>query len=174
MYGVNWKHWNPTDEAVLCFIIESGRILLIHKKRGLGKGKINGPGGRIEAEETALDAAVRETQEEVGLTPLNAESVGTLSFAFSDGYGLRCEVFRATRWTGTLVETDEAKPFWCLLSEIPYESMWQDDRHWLPYVLSGTEVTGHFTFESDTMTTCSIVDRKTGSVLVENDGHISS
>ncbi|MFP4510799.1 MAG: 8-oxo-dGTP diphosphatase [Spirochaetaceae bacterium] len=171
---MNWKQWKPTDEAVLCFIIASGEILLIHKKRGLGKGKINAPGGRIEVGETALDAAIRETQEEVGLTPKHPRSFGTLSFAFSDGYGLRCEVFRCARWTGTLIETDEAKPFWCLLSEIPYQSMWQDDIHWLPHVLSGTPVTGYFTFDADTMTSCRVVERTTGIVLAETDGHISS
>ena len=40
---------------------------------GLGAGKINAPGGKLEAGETALAAAIRETQEEIGVTPLALE-----------------------------------------------------------------------------------------------------
>ncbi len=159
MNAEDWKYWTPTDEAVLCFITDDVQILLIHKKRGLGQGKINGPGGRIEPGETAYDAAVRETQEEVGLTPHGLRSVATLSFAFSDGYGLRCEVFLASGWSGALTETDEALPFWCDIDAIPYDRMWNDDRHWLPDVLAGRTVTGYFTFHGDTMTSCRVIDR---------------
>ncbi len=63
----DWSTWTPTEEATLLFAFDGGgRVLLIHKKRGLGKGKINGPGGRLEAGETPVQAAVRETREEVG------------------------------------------------------------------------------------------------------------
>ena len=63
---IDWSRWQPTELATLCFVIRDGQILLIHKKRGLGAGKINGPGGRIESGETAEQGAIRETQEEVG------------------------------------------------------------------------------------------------------------
>jgi len=61
--------WKPQERGVLCFIVKEGKILLIEKKRGLGAGKVNGPGGRIEKGETEEQAAARETQEEVGITP---------------------------------------------------------------------------------------------------------
>ena len=61
--------WNAVEDAVLCFIRDraEGKILLIHKKTGLGAGLINAPGGRVEKGETPKAAAVRETYEEVGL-----------------------------------------------------------------------------------------------------------
>ena len=95
--GANWK---PREKATLCFIIENGKILLIEKKRGLGAGKVNGPGGRIEAGETAEQGAIRETQEEVGLTPTGMEWAGELSFQFRDGYSLHVELYRASGWSG--------------------------------------------------------------------------
>jgi 8-oxo-dGTP pyrophosphatase MutT (NUDIX family) len=71
--SIDWKNWIPTEEATLCFIRKKGHILLMEKKTGMGKGLINAPGGRIEKGESPLEAAVRETQEEVLLTPLDLE-----------------------------------------------------------------------------------------------------
>ena len=146
--GANWK---PQDKGTLCFIIENGKILLIEKKRGLGAGKVNGPGGRIEVGETAEQGAIRETQEEVGLTPTGMEWAGELSFQFRDGYSLHVELYRASGWTGELCETDEAKPFWCSTSEIPYGRMWADDEQWMPRLLAGEKFRGWFEFEGDRM-----------------------
>ena len=49
---VDWSNWTPEQTATLMFVIDDNRVLLIRKKRGLGAGKINGPGGRLEEGET--------------------------------------------------------------------------------------------------------------------------
>ena len=148
---INWATWNPTDQAVLCFLQRDSHVLLIHKKRGLGQGKINGPGGRIEPGESAAAAAVRETREEVGLTPIDPRQRGELCFQFRDGYGIHVRVFFAADWLGHMIETEEALPFWCRTAAIPYDRMWADDRLWLPLALRGLYVRGRFTFDGDTM-----------------------
>jgi len=148
-----WELWKPKDLAVLCFIQRDAEVLLITKKRGLGKGKVNGPGGRLEPGETAFDAAVRESEEEVGLTPLQPRERGQLWFVFRDGYSLYVTVFTARAHRGDLHATPEADPFWCPVSHIPYEKMWADDRLWLPAVLSGKHIRGKFLFDDDTMLT---------------------
>jgi hypothetical protein len=51
---IDWPRWTSVDRTTLLFVVAGGRILLIRKKRGLGAGKINGPGGRIEDGESAL------------------------------------------------------------------------------------------------------------------------
>ena len=150
-FNIDWDTWVPVDVATLCFIRKEGKLLLIHKKRGLGKGKINAPGGRIEKGETLEEAAIRETREEVGLTPTGLTLAGRLDFAFTDGYSLQAHVFTATDATGTLIETDEATPFWCDENDTPYDKMWSDDRLWIPLMLDGTRFEAQFVFENDQM-----------------------
>ncbi len=149
----NWSEYSPHDQAVLCFLrnFTTDEILLIEKKRGLGAGKVNAPGGKLEEGESFRAAAIRETQEEVGMIPLDPEHYGTLRFAFTDGYNLEVGVFIATRWEGAPTETDEALPFWVSEADIPFERMWEDDAHWLPQVLAGRFVEAEMTFDGDVM-----------------------
>ena len=139
------------EHAVILFVRDRGRILLIDKKRGLGAGKVNGPGGRVEAGETPAEAAVRETREEVGLEVRDPVEAAQLAFEFTDGLRLHVTVYLATTYGGTLVETDEAAPFWEDERAIPYDRMWADDRLWLPDVLAGRYVEGRFGFDDDSM-----------------------
>ena len=160
--GIDWATWQPTEYANLCFIMRDGQILLIRKKRGLGAGKINGPGGRIEKGETALAGAIRETQEEVGVTPLEVEQVGELFFQFLDGYKLHVAVFAAGGSAGELRETDEATPMWVDVAKIPYTEMWQDDPHWLPLVLRRKRFRGYFVFDGEQLLGHRIEHAETG------------
>ena len=147
----NWETWEPSETAVLCYVFKDDQVLLIHKKRGLGRGKVNAPGGRIEAGETPVETAVRELQEEVGITPLSPFEVASLSFVFTNGYSLKGHVFFARDYEGTVVETDEADPFWVPVKQIPYEKMWEDDKLWLPRVIDGSFIDARFIFEGDSM-----------------------
>jgi 8-oxo-dGTP diphosphatase len=133
------------------FIIEDQRILLIEKKRGLGAGKVNGPGGRIEPGERPIDCAARELREELGVGASGIVEVGELSFLFVDGYNLHCHVFRADACEGEPVETDEATPLWTSLDAIPFHRMWADDALWLPMLIAGDSFRGRFIFDGDRM-----------------------
>ena len=108
---IDWATWQPSQRATLLFILREEKILLIHKLRGFGAGKINGPGGKIDPGETALDAALRETFEELDIMPLGAVERGQLHFQFRDGYSLHCAVFVAFDFLGQPRATDEAIPF---------------------------------------------------------------
>ena len=146
---IDWASWRAEIHATLLFIVRDGEILLIEKKRGLGAGKINGPGGKIDPGETPLQCAVRETREELGITALRPVKHGELHFAMSDIPDILCHVFLAYDFQGDPVETDEAKPLWCRLGDIPYERMWKDDIHWLPVLLDERSFHGRFVFEGE-------------------------
>jgi 8-oxo-dGTP diphosphatase len=149
--SIDWSTWEPRDRATLLFVVRDGKVLLIHKKRGLGAGKINGPGGRIEPGESPLGCAIRELREELGVTPLQVAERGQLSFQFVDGYSIHAVVFLARDCAGKPRETAEAVPLWVPLDRIPYEQMWADDALWLPLLLGGRHFRGRFVFDGDSM-----------------------
>ena len=148
---IDWPSWQPVDHATLVFVIRDGRVLLIRKLRGLGAGKINAPGGRLEPGESHLDCAVRETREEVGVEPLGLAAAGELFFQFLDGYSIQVRVFRAGGCDGEPCSTDEAIPAWTPLDAIPFDEMWADDRIWLPHLLAGRPFSGRFVFDGERM-----------------------
>ena len=147
----DWDNWVPGMRATLVFIFDDTKVLLIEKKTGLGAGKVNAPGGKIEVGETAYDCAVRELNEEVGLQAQELTKMAELRFLMSDHADIFCTVFFGRALNDVAVETREAKPFWVDVDKIPYERMWADDRVWLPIALSGQRVLASFQFDGDTM-----------------------
>lgn len=149
--SIDWDNWTPEEVATLLFVARAGEVLLIRKKRGLGAGKINGPGGRLEENETPLECAIRETQEELLINPLDIRPAGELFFHAKDMPRIHGHIFVAGNYEGKPTETDEAIPIWFRYEDIPFDEMWDDDRLWLPRVLAGESVKGFFTFVEETM-----------------------
>ncbi|WP_435335117.1 8-oxo-dGTP diphosphatase [Haloarchaeobius sp. TZWWS8] len=137
------------DEATLCFICDGDEVLLIEKKRGLGAGLYNGPGGKVEPGETPREAVIREVREEVRLEVDDLTRLGELLFYFGDEPLFRCHAYRTESYAGTPEETAEADPKWFRVAEVPYDEMWEDDRLWLPHLLDGRSVRGRFDFDED-------------------------
>ena len=135
-------------EATLCYPIRNDEVLLIRKKRGLGEGKVVGPGGKVESGETPREAMVRETREEVGLRVEDAEKCGEFSFTLGDHDGLFVHVFRTESFAGEARETEEAIPEWFEIDEVPYDEMWAGDGKWLPYLFAGETFAGEFAFDA--------------------------
>lgn len=138
--------------CTLLFLRRDDEILLAMKKRGLGEGRFNGVGGKIEAGETVEQAMVRECQEEIIVTPTRYQQVARLDFLMdsdaAEPWKLDGHVFVATEWEGEPHETEEMAPRWFKLSDIPYDDMWEDDIYWLPQVLEGKLIQASFAFDS--------------------------
>ena len=149
--SVDWSKWQGEMPATLMFVIQGDQILLIEKLRGIGMGKVNGPGGKIDPGETPELYAVRECQEELNITVSKLEYCGQHRFQFVDGYSIHVWVYRTRHFEGEPIETREARPLWVRMDDIPYEQMWEDDRIWLPMVISGERFQTRFIFDGDTM-----------------------
>ena len=148
---INWQTWEARDPATLVFIVKNNQLLLIRKKRGLGAGKINAPGGRLEPGEQPLEGAIREVQEELRITPTRLTYAGENLFQFVDGYSIHVYVFKALDYKGQPTETAEAVPIWTSKTNIPYDEMWEDDKLWVPLLLEGTRFKGRYLFDNDVM-----------------------
>lgn len=61
-------------------------------------------------------------------------------------------VFVLWSWQGTPAGGREIEPAWFSVGAIPYPQMWADTAHWLPRVLAGERVLGHFVFAVDNET----------------------
>ncbi len=154
---IDWTTWQPQMLATLLFIFREGEVLLIRKKRGLGAGKINGPGGKIDPGETPQECAVREVEEELCVRARHLTDAGLLRFQFTDGLGLLCHVFRSDAFDGVPAETDEAIPLWTPLGAIPFDEMWADDKLWFHHLIARQYFTGNFEFDGDTMLSAEVL-----------------
>jgi 8-oxo-dGTP diphosphatase len=148
---LDWDNWTARDPATLVFVFRDDEILLIDKKTGLGKGKVNAPGGKIDPGETPEAGAVRECREELGITVSKLEYCGEHRFQFVDGYSIHVWVYRTREFEGVPIESHEASPLWTRMDRVPYEQMWEDDRYWLPMVIRGERFQTRWIFDGDRM-----------------------
>lgn len=148
---VDWANWQADDVATLVYVIRDERMLLMRKLRGLGAGKINAPGGKLDPGETLEQCARRETHEELRIRVGELDYCGDNRFQFTDGYKLHAHVFRATDFSGEPSATEEAIPHWFDLDSIPYGEMWEDDYLWVPRVIRGESFRGRWLFDGDRM-----------------------
>ena len=137
-------------EATMCLLRRDNKLLLALKKRGFGEGKYNGAGGKIEPGETVEEAMIRETEEEIFVTPTKYEKVGTVEFfeyVKGNKENIIFHLFVSTEWDGEPQESDEMKPEWFDIDKIPYDKMFEDDKYWLPLVLEGKKIDAFFEFD---------------------------
>lgn len=132
----------------LCVVHKPPKILLGMKKRGFGVGRWNGFGGKVKEGESIEDGVRREVLEEAGINLEKISKGGILEFNFEGNPDtIEVNLFRAMDFSGEPQESEEMRPEWFNVNEIPYDSMWPDDRHWLPLFLEGNNLSGKFLFD---------------------------
>ena len=138
--------------TTIVIIRKGDKILLGKKKRGFALGKYIGIGGKQENGEPIDTTMVRETREEICITPTAYSQVGLITF---DTYykgrheNLILNIYLCTDYTGTPTETDEILPEWFDADNIPYDKMLEDDILWMEKVLRGELVAGHVRFSPE-------------------------
>ena len=111
---------DPIDGASV-IIRDGDRILLVRRARDPFKGRWSLPGGRVEAGETAKQAAVREAKEETGLMVSGlkhyCEFRPDSTSGASQNYRIDC--FIAANWSGEVTAADDAAAArWVSLPEL--------------------------------------------------------
>ena len=139
--------------ATACHIINDKKQLLLIKKppQLFGGGKWNAVGGKIQEGENPEQTCMREVFEESGLRVSHLKYHGFLEFWF----GKKPEpdwvvhAFSTSFFRGELKESDEGVLRWTRLDHIPYEEMWEDNRHWFPPLLEGKKFHGRFWYNKE-------------------------
>ncbi|KFV61447.1 7,8-dihydro-8-oxoguanine triphosphatase, partial [Dryobates pubescens] len=132
----------------LVLVVQPPRVLLGMKKRGFGAGLWNGFGGKVQPGESIEEAARRELLEESGLTVDTLQKMGQITFEFVGNSELMdVHIFRADDFHGEPTESDEMRPQWFQLDEVPFNHMWADDAYWFPLVLQRKLFRGYFKFQ---------------------------
>lgn len=132
----------------LVLVVQSKHVLLGMKKRGFGAGRWNGFGGKVQKGETIEEAAKRELLEESGLTVDELHKIGNIKFEFVGSTELMdVHIFRADNYSGEPTESEEMRPQWFELEDIPFVQMWPDDVYWFPILLRKKKFLGYFKFQ---------------------------
>lgn len=132
------------------------QVCLALKKRGFGKDRWNGVGGKPNGEDKSIeDTAIREAKEEINIIPKNLEKIAEMTFIFplNAEWNQLVHVYKTDSWEGEPIETEEMRPQWFRINDIPFNQMWSDDKLWFPYFLNGKLFKARFVFgEGDKLT----------------------
>ncbi|MEX0881606.1 MAG: 8-oxo-dGTP diphosphatase [Candidatus Saccharimonadales bacterium] len=143
---------NRETDRTLVFLSRPKKILLGYKKRGHGADLWNGIGGKVEVGESTEAAMIRECQEEIGVTPENYRKIAQLVFRGGSDKSQpinNVTAYLCDKWAGEPTETEEMRPSWFKLHDVPYGQMWSGDGIWLPLALSGSYFEGTIEFDSN-------------------------
>ena len=137
--------------ATLCHIVGPRGLLLKKASRGFGKGKWNGPGGKLDPGENVLAGAKREVYEETGLRTRRLFEHGTIKYFMHGNSRLhtRARIFSTRSFTGTPRSTVEGRVRWFRFDRIPFDEMWDDDRYWIGLMLAGSRFDAEFYYSRD-------------------------
>jgi ADP-ribose pyrophosphatase YjhB (NUDIX family) len=144
-------HIAVMKKSTLCFCIKENKVLLGMKKRGFGVGKWNGYGGKVQENEEPRIAAIRELEEESGVIAdtKDIKQVGIINFYFDKNPVFECHVFLTYKWNKEPRETEEMKPQWYPISNLPFTEMWAADVRWLPIIFTGKKIKAEVNFNTD-------------------------
>lgn len=139
-------------EATVVFMVRGGAVLLGEKQKKYCAGCLVPPGGRVEIGESMQASAIRETQEECGLTPvLGRQPLGSI-LCYHEGSlnDILVHIFRTTRFHGTPTDTDELQSVgWYSLNDETIGRMMMGDRSWINHVIHPRRFEAHIWYAPD-------------------------
>ncbi len=157
--------------ATLVYVRSGGQTLMLHrvkKARDIHEGKWNGLGGKFEAGETPEACAVREVFEESGLTIVEPQWRGLLTFpSFALDEDWYAFVFVARAFSGTLIDSAEGRLAWVPDASIASLPLWSGDRIFLPWLDEAVTFSGRFAYREGALHEWSVTFYGMGGFVVE-------
>src|SRR5690606_29104805 len=121
--------------GTLVYVRRDGRTLMLRRpQEGHPQaGKYNGLGGKLEPGESPEECMRREVLEEAGLTVVEAEYKGHITFPAFDGEDdWYVWVYLVTRFEGEPRSGPEGELVWVETAAVADLPLWEGDRHFLP------------------------------------------
>lgn len=125
--------------STLCYIECDGKYLMLHrvkKKNDVNHDKWIGIGGKFEDKESPYDCVMREVLEETGLTLVDPEYRGIITFAPDNWETEQMHLFTCSQFNGTLIDCDEGTLEWVDKDKITDLPIWEGDKIFLDMILS--------------------------------------
>ena len=120
--------------TTLCYIEKDGRYLMLHrvkKENDLNKDKWIGVGGKFEDKESPEECVIRETYEETGLTLLDFDYRGIVTFVSDEWETEYMHLFVGKEFCGKLKECDEGVLEWVEKEKVKELPLWEGDKLFL-------------------------------------------
>ncbi len=120
--------------TTLCHIEQNGCYLMLHrikKENDLNHDKWVGIGGKFEDKESPEECNLREVKEETGLTLIDAEYRGIVTFVSDIWETEYMHLFTATKFSGEICDCDEGELCWVDKKELLSLPLWEGDKIFL-------------------------------------------
>jgi len=120
--------------TTLCYIEQDKKYLMLHrtkKENDQNHDKWIGIGGKFEHDESPDECLLREVREETGLTLVNYEFRGIVTFVSDEWETEYMHLFTATGFEGELIECNEGNLEWVDKTAIFELNIWEGDKLFL-------------------------------------------
>lgn len=137
--------------ATLCYVQNNGKTLMLYrnkKENDYHEGKWNGLGGKFEAGETPEECAIREVEEESGLTMIDPVMKGHITFPLFDGKDdWYVFLFTANIFEGQLIDSPEGELEWIDNEKLTEINLWDGDKIFIPWLFKDKFFSAKFIYE---------------------------
>jgi mutator protein MutT len=120
---------NPRAGVAIILTDGQGNVLFARRGREPQKGKCDFPGGFVDFNENAPEAAVRELHEELDITPDSLELIGTVKNAYDPLTSTVDCIYLCPAWQGELTAQDDV----AALEWHPIDFLRSDEFAWASY-----------------------------------------
>lgn len=107
-------------KAVRTFLIENDKIIAIKYKREINKDYYDIPGGKIEENETSLQASIREFKEETGIEIIKPEYKGNVIIEYPNRI-FDFDIYVVNKYKGEPKEFEENYSMWIDIQKLMKE-----------------------------------------------------
>lgn len=133
--------------TVLCLIYNGDWYLVQNRIKADWRG-LTLPGGHVEANESVVDAVIREMKEETGLTILNPKLCGIKQFPIEGGRYL-VFLFKTDEFSGNLISSEEGQMLWVHKDEISSKNTVADFNELIEVMLKDELTEFQYVLEND-------------------------